>query len=151
MCVEICAKDFVPECLRRFKIEALEFLDRVIVIFGKTDKCVVHRRKFKYRMSDREGVHVYQQDFVAGQLQIFRVVVTVDHVVILRNSFNEGQKLLPVLLRQVILHEPRPAESRFLDIRKVAFRNEGAVDLFQHIHVFFDTPIHALRLRCQYL
>ena len=74
------------------------------------------------------------------------MIVTVDHVIAVRNILNEFHKLASCLLRQVILHELSPAESCFLHVRELAFRNLCIMDLVEKFDIFADTPADALRL-----
>ena len=102
-------------------------------------------------MANRQSIHVDQDDFVICQLQILRVVVPVDHVVIVRNFVHHVQQFLSCCLRQIVLHEINPFEGSFLHVRQITFRNNSAVYLFQHVNILFHAPVHSLRLICQYL
>ena len=83
-------------------------MDDLMIQFREADECVVHGRKFKNRMADCQSVHIDQQDFVPLQLQVFGVIITMDHVIVVRDILHECQKFFSGILRKVSLHKLRP-------------------------------------------
>ena len=139
----------MPECRRCFVIKSLELLNDRRVELREPDIGIEHRRQFEDRMADRQGVHVDEQDLVADEFEVFRMIIAVDHMIILRYRLDQTEQLRPGLFRQFVLHEPRPVEHGLAHIRQFALRHHGAVDDLEHLNVFVHTPVHLLRIRCQ--
>ena len=53
-------------------------------------KCVKHGSQLENRVSDSQRIHVDQKDFIILKLHVFRVVVSVDHVVLVRHCLYHG-------------------------------------------------------------
>ena len=100
-------------------------------------------------MTDRQSIHVDEQDLVADEFEVFRMIITMDHMVILRHRLDQTEQLRPGFFGEFVLHEPRPVKRRLAHIRQFAFRHHSAVDDLEHLNVFIHTPVHLLRIHCQ--
>ena len=136
----------MPEALPGLPVEALELLDHLMIEFGIADERIEHGGQLKDGMAHSQRVHVDEEDFVVLQFQILGMVIAVDHMVVVRYRLHQGVQLLPGVFRQIVPHESSPGKSRFLHIGQLAGGDQGAVDLFEHIHVFVHAPVQLLRL-----
>ena len=59
-------------------------------------------------MSDRERVHVDEEHLVILELDVLCVIISMQHVVIMRNGLNKRKQLSAGLLRKDILYELNP-------------------------------------------
>ena len=127
-------------------VKALELQNNGRIQLGIADVRVEHGRQLEDRVAHRQGVHVDEQDLAVRELHIFRVIVPVDHVMILRDRFDHREELLPGFLRQIVLHEFAPGNDRLPDIGQFSLRHLRPVDLLQQLHVLLHAPVHLLRL-----
>ena len=97
-------------------------------------------------MSDSQCVHVDKEHLIVLQLKVLRVIVAVDHVIIVRYRLNKGKQLFARFLRQVILHEFCPANDSILHIRQFAFRDQRRVDKLEHLYILLYAPVEFFRL-----
>ena len=132
--------------MRCLKVKSLEFLDGLMIDLEESGVCIEHRSKFEYRVAHSQCVHVDEQHLIVLELQILCVVVTVDHVIVLRYGFNHGKQLLCLVFRQVILHEFCPANDSILHIRQFAFRDQRRVDKLEHLYILLYAPVEFFRL-----
>ena len=85
---QILRKELPPERSRGLEIKALEAFDHFMIHLRKTDERVIDAAQLEDRMADRQRIHIDQQHFVVLELQIFRVIVAVDHMIVVRDRLH---------------------------------------------------------------
>ena len=106
---------------------------------------VEYAPQLKDRVSDRKSVHIDQKDLVVLQHQIFGVVVSVDHVVVMMYFFHKRDQLFPCLRRKIVLQESCPGKNCLFHIRQLPRRDQGRVNDAEHFHILMDTPVQLIR------
>ena len=148
---QISSQRLVPEGQSRLCVKALELFDNLRIHLGKSPEGIVHGSQLENGMAHRQRIHINQKNLIILQFQIFRVIVPVNHMIILGHFLHHGQELLSGLFRQIVQHKSGPADSCLLHIRQLSGRNLCPVDLFEHIHIFLHAPVHLFRLGSQNL
>ena len=50
---------------------------------------VEHRSELEYRIADRQSIHIDKQNFIILKFEILCVIISVNHMIVLRNSLYE--------------------------------------------------------------
>ena len=79
----------MPEFLSGFQIYALESFDSCMVDLAESVIGIEYAGQLKDRVTDRKSIHVNQKHLVVLQHQVFGVVISVDHMVVMRNRFHK--------------------------------------------------------------
>ena len=67
-------------------------------------------------------------------------------MVVVRDRFDQSEKLVTRFGGDMVPDEAHPRERRFLHIGEFSFGNDGRMDLAEQINVFLHAPVHPLRL-----
>ena len=133
VCFQIGCQRFCPEVFGGFKIIALKVFDMLVIPLGKTYQRIINLCQLKHGIPYRKRVHVDQQNLVVLQLDIFSVIIPVNHMVVVRNRLDQRKQLLCRVLGQAALHGGHPVQYRFFDILELSFGSNRAVDFFSNV------------------
>ena len=96
-----------------------------------------------------QRIHIDQEHLAVLQFQVPGMIVSVDHMVIMRHILHQPDQFGADRRIELFLYKTRPDEGRILHVRQLSLWYHSTVDLPQHLDIFFHAPVHLLRLSSQ--
>ena len=110
-----------------------------MIKLGISNESIEHRAKLKHGVSHTERIHINEKRLTALHHNVIGVVVTVHQRVLLRNSFNQCDKLFALLLGNICRYKSCPIERDLLHIRHLAVLDLYCMNALQHIYVILNS------------